>query len=260
MINLSKYRKLSIISVIIFSITWLSALAAFWNTILTTQAKNEGWVIVFMSMVLISGIILFYFAFVSADQTKINQMVSKAYESGKSEIIREIERKKQTEHDQQAKDEDIQKTLDAVLSGIGAARSENGLCSKLLTGLAREMEFVQGVMYLRKDSVFFPAGEYALTDRKPQPFSDGETLASQAVSSKSITIIHDIPENYFTISSGLGSSSPGHLVLAPVVHNNEVIGVLELASFNKPDASTEKILEKILEEAAPKIKKFIDKS
>jgi len=257
MINMSKYRKLSVFAIIILVIAWISAMAAYWNSLPKTDAKNEGWVVLFMSLILISGLVLFYFIFITADTRKIEILRKEAFDSGKSEVIQEIESKKKTAHDQQVKDEDLQKVVDAVLSGINSVRSENGLCNKLLTGLAREMGFVQGVMYMRKDSLFSPAGEYALTDRKPEPFKDGETLAGQAVSNKTITVIYDIPENYFSISSGLGKSAPRYLLLVPAVYNNETIAVLELAAFTKPDASTEKILEKILTEAGPKINKFI---
>ncbi|HEX2393821.1 MAG TPA: GAF domain-containing protein [Bacteroidales bacterium] len=259
MINLSKYRKLSVLAVIILVITWLSSMAAFWNTLLTTDAKNEGWVVLFMSTVLFTGMLLFYFAYVAADPVRIENIRKEAFESGKSGVIQEFERKKQSENKQQVKDEDIKKVTDAVLSGINSARSASGICNKLLACMAHEMGFVQGVMYLRnqKDAVFNPCGEYALTDRKPEPFKDGETLAGQAVSGKSITVIHDIPENYFKISSGLGSSAPKYLLLAPVVYNNETIAVLELAAFRKPDESMEKIMEMIFAEAGPKINKFI---
>jgi len=263
MINLNKYRKLSVLAVIIMVITWLSTMAAFWSSVLTVGAKHEEWVVLFMCLVILSGLLLFYIAFKAADSAKLERIRNEAYESGKSEVIQETERKKQEENRQQVKDEDIKKTAGSILSGINSVRSEAGLCNKLLTNLAREMGFVQGVMYTRnkKESVFHPCGEYALTDRKPEPFKDGETVAGQVVSGKSVTVIHDIPENYFTISSGLGSSAPTCLVLAPVIHNNETIAVLELAAFRKPDASVEKILEMILSEADPKINKFIaDKS
>jgi hypothetical protein len=256
--NLSKYRKLSVLAVIILVITWLSAMAAFWNY--KVDAKNAGWVVVFMGMVIIPGILLFAISYFSIDPSKIEIMRKDAYESGKSDMLQDFESKKQTAHDQQVKDEDMQKIVDAVLSGINSVRSESGLCNKLLTGLSREMGFVQGVMYIRKGTIFNPSGVYALTDRKPESFKEGETLAGQAVANKSITIIHDIPEKYFSISSGLGNSSPRYLLLVPAIYNNEIIAVLELAAFTKPDESTEKLLEKILSEASSKINKFITAS
>ncbi len=70
-------------------------------------------------------------------------------------------------------------------------------------------------------------------------------------------VIYDIPENYFIVSSGLGSSQPRYLILAPVVFNDEPIAVLELAAFKKPDESTTRILDKVLSEVGQKLNKFI---
>lgn len=205
MINLGKNKKLSVLAVIIMVITWLSAMAAFWNTMLASDAKNEGWVLMFMIIVLFTGILLFYFAFVASDPVRIENIRKEAFESGKYMILQEIERKNQSDEKQNVKDEDVKKVADAVLSGINSARSASGLCNKLLAGMAREMGFVQGIIYLKNkaEAIYNPCGEYALTDRKPEPFKDGETLAGQAVSAKSVMVIYDIPENYFKISSGL---------------------------------------------------------
>jgi GAF domain len=262
MINLSKYRRWSVSAVITLVLTWIAALAALWNSLLNADVKNEGWAVVFMCLVFFSGILLFYLAFISADQEKIEKIKKEAFDSGRSELIQEVESKKQADQDQQVQDGDIQKVVDAVLASIQSVRSESGLCNKLLASLAREMAFVQGVMYIwnKNESVFNPSGEYALTDRKPQPFKNGETLAGQAVLNKSMTVIYDIPENYFKISSGLGSSAPRYLLIAPVIHNKETIAVLELAAFKRPDESTEKILNTILSEAGNKVNKFITAS
>jgi hypothetical protein len=262
MIYLSKYRKLSVLAVCVLGLAWISALGAFWNTILKTEIRHEGLIILLMSLVFLSGLSLFYLAFISSDAAKRENEIKDAFESGKAQVTQEYEQKKQAEKHQQLKDEDIRQKADAIMSGIQATRSASGLCNKLLSNLAREMGIVQGVMYTgTEDSGFAPCGEYALTDRKPEPFKKGETIASQAVLNKSITVIRDIPENYFRISSGLGSSAPKCLVLAPVLFNNETIAVLELATFEKPDAFAVKIMEMVLAEAATKLKKFIaDKS
>jgi hypothetical protein len=114
-------------------------------------------------------------------------------------------------------------------------------------------------MFLRnkKDSLFNPVAEYALTDRKPQPFKEGDNLNGQVALNKTMTILYDVPENYFLISSGLGSSQPHYLILAPVVVNENTIAVLEMASFKKPDENTGKMLERIFNEVGNKLNKFI---
>jgi hypothetical protein len=257
--NLSKYRKLSVTAMIVMAVSWLFGLGALWNSILTTEAKHEGWIIVFMLLVLIIGLLLFYISYITTDIAASEKMRKEAFESGKAEIIQEIERKSKEESTQKAGMDDLQAAVDAILSGLQGARAQHGLCNKVLGNLAREMGFVQGIIYVKNknEEMFNPSGEYALTDRKPQPFKAGETLPGQVAESKSLMVINDIPENYFVVSSGLGSSQPRCLILSPVLLNNETIAVLELASFKKPDERTHEILNKVSSELGPKLKKFI---
>jgi GAF domain-containing protein len=259
MTNLSKYRSLSIITAVALGVTWLLSMAALWNSLLTTEAKHEGWVVAFMIFVLFAGAYLFFLAYRSSDATGLEQAVKQAHEQGRTEVLQEIERKRKEENEKLIQETDLRLKVDTVLAGVTGTRNENTLCNKLLSSLSREMGFVQGIMYIKdkKEKVFKPAGNYALTERQPEPFAEGETLPGQAAQNKSITVLYDIPENYFTVASGLGNSQPGFLILAPIVNENESIGVLELAAFTKPDATTTTILENILTEVGPKLNKFI---
>jgi len=61
--------------------------------LLTSEVKNEGWVVLFMILVLFAGISLFYLAYLSTDETVAAHKIKTAYESGKNEILLEIEEK-----------------------------------------------------------------------------------------------------------------------------------------------------------------------
>jgi two-component system chemotaxis sensor kinase CheA len=121
------------------------------------------------------------------------------------------------------------------------------------------MGFVQGILYLKKNGsdAFEVSGEYALTGRKPEPFKIGETLAGAVADSKSVMVISDIPESYFSVSSGLGSSKPRYLVLAPVLYQEQCVAVLELAAFKKPDETTGRVLTKLSSELGIRLNKFV---
>lgn len=43
--------------------------------------------------------------------------------------------------------------------------------------------------------------------------------------------IENIPKNYITVLSVLGSSSPGKLIIIPLIANDNTNAVIELASF-----------------------------
>ena len=84
------------------------------------------------------------------------------------------------------------------------------------------------------------AGGYALiashayTRRKQlsNRFVLGEGIIGQAALERRQILITDIPEDYVRISSGLGEASPRSLCVTPLVFENAVKGLLEIASFS----------------------------
>ena len=61
----------------------------------------------------------------------------------------------------------------------------------------------------------------------------GEGLAGQAALNRVRILVEDVPPGYVTVGSGLGQSAPTHLVVLPILFEDQVLGVLELASLHR---------------------------
>jgi PAS domain-containing protein len=61
----------------------------------------------------------------------------------------------------------------------------------------------------------------------------GEGLVGTCAREKQSINLTEIPRGYISITSGLGDTPPNNLLLVPVLHENELLGVLEIASLNK---------------------------
>ncbi|GHH37670.1 histidine kinase [Streptomyces candidus] len=74
-------------------------------------------------------------------------------------------------------------------------------------------------------------GSYGYTaGAMPTVFRPGETLIGTAAEEKR-TIQVKVPPGYLRISSGLGEAPPAHVIVLPVLFEGQVLGVIELASF-----------------------------
>ncbi|MFJ9824485.1 HAMP domain-containing protein [Streptomyces sp. NPDC101160] len=103
-------------------------------------------------------------------------------------------------------------------------------------------EGADGVELVLVGSYGRPAG-----DRDRVRFRLGESLVGQAARSRRTIAAENVPAGYVTISSGLGSTSRGSLVVLPVVVEEQVLGVIELMSFSPFTSVHRDFLEQLME-------------
>lgn len=81
----------------------------------------------------------------------------------------------------------------------------------------------------------------------------GEGLVGQSYQENDKIFLTDVPEEYVSISSGLGEANPTSILIVPLSINEETVGVLELASFKVFEDHEVEFIEKIAENTASSI-------
>ncbi len=81
----------------------------------------------------------------------------------------------------------------------------------------------------------------------------GDGLVGQSFLEGDTIYLQEVPPEYVSITSGLGGSTPGAVLLVPMKVNDKIYGVIELASFNTYDEYQIQLVEKLAESIASTI-------
>jgi HAMP domain-containing protein/signal transduction histidine kinase/DNA-binding response OmpR family regulator len=127
------------------------------------------------------------------------------------------------------------------------------LARQILSELAPVVGAQHGAFYMTRTT----AGEaslrlfatFAYSERKglANEFALGEGLVGQAALEGKRILVEQAPEHYIRITSALGDSEPSAIVVAPIVFEGEVKGVIELASFQLFSGVQLAFLDQLLE-------------
>ncbi|MGC6585393.1 response regulator [Paenibacillus sp. Dod16] len=76
-------------------------------------------------------------------------------------------------------------------------------------------------------------------------FMIGEGLVGQAALDKKPIVLKSAPEDFMNVESAWGSSKPVSVVIYPILFENEVLGVVELAAFEETTSLQEQLLSQL---------------
>lgn len=168
----------------------------------------------------------------------------------KKELV--VYRDRKTETNQSGQDADAEQgtiSVESVKAALRTARNEKDVLLSGLQSICKQLDAGQGAAYKvihENDTrmVELSSG-YALSinENDTTRYNFGEGLIGQTAANGQLLYLDEVPEGYIKIISGLGSASPRFLLIAPVKHNENVLGVLEIASFTAFNADQRKFVE-----------------
>ena len=137
----------------------------------------------------------------------------------------------------------------------------NELCNDILKNLVSYVSANQGAMFILREesnssSYLELVACYAYNRRKylSKKVDPGEGLVGQCMLEKESIFLIDIPSQYITITSGLGEALPRSIFISPLLINDKIFGVLELASFAEFDTIKRDFINRLSENIAASIK------
>lgn len=114
------------------------------------------------------------------------------------------------------------------------------LAYSIVKQLVQTIDANQGGLFLFNDDDsenphFFLAASFAFNRRKfiNKTILPGEGLIGACAIEKKTVHLKEIPDGYIEITSGLGGAKPNNLLIVPLLLEESVLGVIELASFNE---------------------------
>src|SRR5690606_7511204 len=119
-------------------------------------------------------------------------------------------------------------------------RDLDTVSKRILSELAEVVNAHFGAFYILKqgenNSEFklrlFAAYAYKEEKNVPKEFAIGEGLVGQCAFEKEKIMITNVPQGYIKINSGLGKVKPSNLIILPVLFENNVKAVIELATLD----------------------------
>lgn len=135
------------------------------------------------------------------------------------------------------------------------------LTDEIIGNLVKYLNANQGAIYIVDDET--SDGEATMSmkacyawDKKKylnQKIFKGEGLAGQAWQEGDTIFITEVPDNYVRITSGLGDANPTCILIVPLKVNDQIFGVVEVASFNELRDFEIEFVQKIAESIASTI-------
>ncbi|MBN2524238.1 MAG: GAF domain-containing protein [Bacteroidales bacterium] len=185
---------------------------------------------------------------------------------GHSLIEMREELKKAKEEEEKRQEENQQRNWSsqgvALFSDILRKYNDNmeTLSYEVISNMVRYTNSNQGGIFIvndnDKDNPFLEMTACYAYDRQKflkKRIEVGEGLVGRCYQEQEKIYLTEIPQDYIKITSGLGDNNPTCLLLIPLAYNDNIFGILEIASFNEYRDFEIELIERIGESIAATI-------
>ena len=136
-----------------------------------------------------------------------------------------------------------------LISQLQGASSLEEFGQRLVSGLAPVLGVAVAALYLPEQDGgrLRRVATYGFADPAAGAiFNVGQGLVGQCARDRKAARLVDPPPHYLRVESGLGAAAPAEVVASPLLSNDVLLGVLEMASFRAYSAREQALLDEVL--------------
>jgi HAMP domain-containing protein/CheY-like chemotaxis protein/signal transduction histidine kinase len=132
-------------------------------------------------------------------------------------------------------------------------RDLEAVSALILSELAPLVSAHHGVFYMMDSAMghlrlnMIASYGYRSSRKLPKSFAPGEGLVGQCARDKTRVWLTNVPRDYIQVSSALGSAPPSNIVVLPILFEQEVRAVIELASLDRFTLTHIDFLDQLME-------------
>jgi len=152
----------------------------------------------------------------------------------------------------------VTKGLAEFVSKMRTMSEEQDFLNHLISDIVKYLDANQAGLYLlydegETDKAYLQLEACYAYNRKKfieQRYESGQGIIGQSVLEKEAMHLSEIPDDYLNITSGVGEALPKFITVQPLIINETVEGVLEIASFKEFDPYEREFIQKLSENIA----------
>ena len=167
-----------------------------------------------------------------------------------------------TEHRARERESWIKTGLVGMGARVQGEQRMHELAPVILEYLAYWLDARVGAMYVTQGHGNYErVGSFALPPDAPGAIvHPGEGLLGQALQTRRMVQVQDVPEGYLVVSSGTGRGEPAQLVILPIVLGGVALAAVELGLFTPLGAEGVEFLRRAEEQLAQAVRAALDRT